>query len=403
MLGFLLSSCNYDYEYPDTSNGFIEYKIVPNLSKETKEKFKSIAKQYDSTVGTYENHDILAWDVVWKINVTEKDKDNNVLYHGFPREKCSVNTKYIDTEIICLHGYHHEKDIVKEYQDSDSESYYEVCVFKEPHEVYFMPAVNEIIIDGSADQFVHEKIEGPVIYNYGITWSKLDLDFVNLADERGYEFCGVSHSITEKDAHGNILGTKEFGRTSSSSMQVSKKGADYVDFTLNVLGWEKGKTYGTIYNVLHIVFKDIKLSDICGNEKYSVTTKDNYEIIYDEPMFYYYGITLGSDVVSYMLDLVDERGYEFSGRSLVITEKDAKGNVLRVRDLGKYSNEMVSAEKNAEYIDVTVNVEGWKKGNTYGTIYKVFQMVFKDIKLSDICGDKKYELSKSDLTDTIFD
>ena len=30
-------------------------------------------------------------------------------------------------------------------------------------------------------------------------------------------------------------------------------------------------------------------------------------------------------------------------------------------------------------------------------------MVFKDIKLSDICGDKKYELSKSDLTDTIFD
>lgn len=109
IFGFLLSSCNYDYEYPDTSNGFIEYKIVPNLSKETKEKFKSIAKQYDSTVGTYENHDIWAWGVGWKINVTEKDKDNNVLYHGFPREKCSVNTKYIDTEIICLHGYHHER------------------------------------------------------------------------------------------------------------------------------------------------------------------------------------------------------------------------------------------------------------------------------------------------------
>ena len=72
MLGFLLSSCNYDYEYPDTSNGFIEYKIVPNLSKETKEKFKSIAKQYDSTVGTYENHDIWAWDVDGKLMLQRK-------------------------------------------------------------------------------------------------------------------------------------------------------------------------------------------------------------------------------------------------------------------------------------------------------------------------------------------
>lgn len=357
LLLFGLASCTYDYNMPDYSNIRLTYYIETSDDIET--EWEQITSKY--------------WPDANEINieVTERDKNGNVLYRGTPRKEADYSTYALEVAAICTTSAFTEP--------------YEICRFKlsTKYPLKISPVGTVIKIDTNTDYSIELPPISDRITAYDISYdSEVESLIKNTIDKIYHTFYTFEKSkiiITENDENGDILyqGNKE--------SLVSQKGTKTVNIAIEIYGIPKGGSY-PITQIGILKFEDpIDLEDLTSQKKIlTANMKHEFTDLLPESEWQYaYNIDCDNSIEEAIYKQADLMGYgRIRNIEILIKEKDGAGNVIRTVNKKNGISISETSEKGAKSVEICVDFYGWLKDS------------YNDVKLGTLAFDKILELKE---------
>ena len=341
-----ISSCTYDYNFPDYTGARSRYTVT-DISSEIRQQLLPIAMESGVTL-QYSSEK-------WRTLVTEKDAVGNILYQGEPRDRADSNTKVLMVSYICSCRL-----------QSFDWKYYDICRFdfEKQYPIEITPIPISVAISPS-DKYTVTKYP---VYIYNID---RNLPVIEKVNSYGYTFADAIITITEKDENGDVIRSFEH-RTIDGEIVTDT--AKTIDVEIALYGYTPD--YEKVY-VGSYFFKDINLENI-NNTTLILTEDMEHEFVENENMTYFYNYNIDRDLP--VIEKINSYGYSVADVNMIITEKDEQGNDIRAFK-HRAIDGMISTE--AKTIDVEIALYGYT--SNYEKVY-VGSYFFRNISLEEING-----------------
>ena len=336
-----ISSCTYDYHFPDYTGARSKYTVT-DLSSEVRQQLLPIAMESGVTL-QYSSEK-------WRTLVTEKDAAGNILYQGEPRDRTDSKTKVLMVSYICSCRL-----------QSFDWKYYDICRFdfEKQYPIEITPIPISVAISPS-DKYTVTKYP---VYIYNID---RNLPVIEKVNSYGYTFADAIMTITEKDENGDVIQSFEH-RTIDGEIVTDT--AKTIDVEIALYGYTPD--YEKVY-VGSYIFKEITLVDI-DDTTLTLTEDMKHEFVENSNRPYSYNID-----ENLAIKKVNSYGYTFADAIMTITEKDENGNVIRSFEHRTIDGMIYTTAKT---IDVEIALYGMT--HDYYRVY-VGSYFFKDINLENI-------------------
>ena len=336
-----ISSCTYDYHFPDYTGARSRYTVT-DISSEIRQQLLPIAMESGVTL-QYSSEK-------WRTLVTEKDAVGNILYQGEPRDRADSNTKVLMVSYICSCRL-----------QSFDWKYYDICRFdfEKQYPIEITPIPISVAISPS-DKYTVTKYP---VYIYNID---RNLPVIEKVNSYGYTFADAIMTITEKDENGDVIQSFEH-RTIDGEIVTDT--AKTIDVEIALYGYTPD--YEKVY-VGSYIFKEITLVDI-DDTTLTLTEDMKHEFLENSNRPYSYNID-----ENLAIKKVNSYGYTFADAIMTITEKDESGNVIRSFEHRTIDGMIYTTAKT---IDIEIALYGMT--HDYYRVY-VGSYFFKDINLENI-------------------
>ena len=352
-----LVSCTYDYEMPDYSNIRPTYHI--EMSDDIKTEWEQIASKYLPDAKKI------------NIEVTERDKNGNILYRGTARKEADYSAYDLEVTAICITSAFTEP--------------YEICRFKLPtkYPLRISPGASVIKIDTNTDYSIELPPISERITAYDISYdSEVESLIKNTIEKIYHTFYTFEKSeiiITENDENGDILyqGNKE--------SSVSQKGTKTVNIAIEIYGIPKGGNY-PITQMGILKFEDpIDLEDLTSQKKILTANMKHAftDLLPESEWQYAYDIDCDNSIEESIYKQMELMGHDrIRNIEMLIKEKDGAGNVIRTINKKNGISISETSEKGAKSVEICIDFYGWMKDS------------YNDVKLGTLAFDETLELKE---------
>lgn len=352
-----LVSCTYDYEMPDYSNIRPTYYI--EMSDDIEAEWEQIASKYLPDAKKID------------IEVTERDKNGNILYRGTARKEADYNAYNLEVTAICITSAFTEP--------------YEICRFKLPtkYPLKISPGASVIKIDTNTDYSIELPPISDRITAYDISYdSEVESLIKNTIEKIYHTFYTFEKSeiiITENDENGDILyqGNKE--------SSVSQKGTKTVNIAIEIYGIPKGGSY-PITQMGILKFEDpIDLEDLTSQKKILTANMKHAftDLLPESEWQYAYDIDCDNSIEESIYKQMELMGHDrIRNIEMLIKEKDGVGNVIRTINKKNGISISETSEKGAKSVEICIDFYGWMKDS------------YNDVKLGTLAFDETLELKE---------
>lgn len=369
----LLTSCTYEYKYPETSNYKQNYRV--NIAYSTREaltrEVNKVMAQYFAGVkfsSTNWNEEIYYYDKNNQI-VTDEPGSNIVKVEAVLSYQGRINY-YSDWIEICAFHF------VKEFDDANivrpSKDYNDNGITFDESSPYTLTTPTQSLYEIAK---WHYSIFRPLLEEYGCRVAGYD----------DYEIY-----VTEKDKGGNVV--RKERKIDLDQAVVRAANTSYVEIAFKLIGYDNQS-----YNRKHLL--TCKLKRTINVEKIGIVSimpmpTDEYDVQAFVGARYQVSADISKRINS---DLADNGYNPYSSFDIFVKELDENKNVVNSVSLDNYSytSRWYRANEKAKYVQFVIDVTASKQSDYYNRTK--FRYIFADLKLKD----PKY-ITKVDLLNAPF-
>ena len=368
-----LCSCTYDYEMPDTSNT----EIPPYFTG----KSYLYNVRYDSEFSSLILETINDLGYIYSeapIVITEKDEEGSIL------RQFSIDNPLSD-------------DVNRLIESAKRAETIEISI-----ELYgWTDRYLEKLKIGTiefAKKYSLKEIEGQVVtlgvndsykinielerYFYGIAIDSSIRQLMEASAESiGYDLYDFKINVIEKDSNGNVLYEGEKPNF-QNELGISHDGAQTVEVYIDMYGYHRENyPFEDEIEIGKLTFNELfNLNDI-QNQLLTLTTNNLYtiDLIAELEQRYTYSISLDSSTTNAINDqLLNPANCRFGHYEIIVTEKDADGNVLYQGEYEIHTTRQ--SEKGAKTLEAAIDVYGYDKDTyPFGEEKKIGSIIFTEI------------------------
>ena len=334
-------------DYPTESDRVYAYNI---------ECDSSIYNMVNSLGLSFETSDLV---------VTEKDENGNILYQGDIEKHYGLEDYHISAKGTIT------VEVLINLNQGGILKFNEAFLLKDfGNKTLLLTLNNDYTLDTSTLSYIYS-------INFDSNVSQL---FIKMANSNGYRFSRYAIIVTEKDNGGNVLYKGELNVNQTYQSQV---GAKTIEINIDIYGYDRDSyPFVDEIKIGSIIFTELFcLSDI-NNKVLILTTADPYIIEISEeikPTSYSYSISLDSSTTNAINDqLLNPANCRFGHYEIIVTEKDADGNVLYQGEYEIHTTRQ--SEKGAKTLEAAIDVYGYDKDTyPFGKEKKIGSIIFTEI------------------------
>lgn len=349
-----LSSCTYDYNWPDMW-------VQPNLTLYNKINTIALVEDYGFEIASVETY-IEMFD--------ENGQSLTTIHYSSSQDTFSPprKTSYF---VVTTECYGWPKGTYDNKQ--------EVCVIKSIP--FYISDLNDTVIELTSSQV--DTIEYLAIPYYQIYISS-SLPLTKWAEDYGFELWGADYHYSLFDADGNLIRSK-----TSGSDPINCSSGQYIQYEVNAYYAATKMLYTVVFD--KVAVDNIVKSSYSKDEPYMFTTDNKYTLTYLVERSYTFSISWSYSLIA---SIMDNYGYEVLDTKANINYIDKNGDIIGSSSYKSQSQITVNEE--TSYIQLSIDCYGRKSSEAFGSKELVCTVAFDKLSVESLASEGTHIFGAND-------